>query len=56
MDVPESRRTEAKQRIDGYVQHLADLKRKEVPPSRPLEVLAAHVAALRETIAGRGNV
>jgi beta-N-acetylhexosaminidase len=51
MDVPESRRTQAQLRLDGYVQHLADLKRKEVPPSRPLEVLAAHVAALRETIA-----
>lgn len=50
-DVPDARRTEAGRRIDGYVQHLADLKRKEVPPSRPLEVLAAHVAALRETIA-----
>jgi hypothetical protein len=37
--------------IDGYVRHLADLKRREVPPSRPLKVLAAHVAALRETIA-----
>jgi hypothetical protein len=51
MDVPESRRTQAQLRLDGYAQHLTDLKRKEVPPSRPLEVLAAHVAALRETIA-----
>lgn len=49
-EVPESRRAEASRRIDGYVTHLAELRRKEVPPSRPLEVLAAHVAALRETI------
>ena len=50
-DVPESRRDEASRRIDGYVAHLAELRRKEVPPSRPLDVLAAHVAALSETIA-----
>jgi beta-N-acetylhexosaminidase len=50
-DVPEGRRRQARLRVDRYVQHLADLKRKEVPPSRPLEVLAAHIAALRETIA-----
>jgi beta-N-acetylhexosaminidase len=48
--VPEKRISEASDRIDGYVRHLADLKRREVPPSRPLEVLAAHVAALQETI------
>ena len=50
-EVPESRRSEASRRIDGYVEHLHELKRKAVPPTRPLEVLAAHVAALRETIA-----
>jgi beta-N-acetylhexosaminidase len=50
-EVPESRRSEASRRIDGYVEHLHELKRKAVPPTRPLEVLAAHVAALREAIA-----
>jgi beta-N-acetylhexosaminidase len=50
-DVPESRIAEAALRIEGYAGHLRDLARKEVPPTRPLEVLAAHVAALRETIA-----
>ena len=50
-DVPESRRVEAARRIDAYVRHLHEVRRQEVPPSRPLEVLAAHVAALRQTIA-----
>ncbi|HEU5249364.1 MAG TPA: glycoside hydrolase family 3 N-terminal domain-containing protein [Thermoanaerobaculia bacterium] len=50
-DVPEDRRDEASSRIEAYAEGLADLKRRAVPPSRPLEVLAAHVAALRETIA-----
>ena len=50
-DVPEQRIAEAALRIEGYAGHLRDLARKEVPPTRPLEVLAAHVAALRETIA-----
>jgi beta-N-acetylhexosaminidase len=54
-DVPEERIAEAAARVEGYVRHLADLKRREVPPSRPLEVLAAHVAALRETIAETHN-
>ena len=49
-DVPESRIAEAARRIDSYVGHLRELKRKEVrTPS--LEALAADVAALRETIA-----
>jgi beta-N-acetylhexosaminidase len=47
----EDRRAEASGRIEAYAEALADLKRRAVPPSRPLEVLAAHVAALRETIA-----
>jgi beta-N-acetylhexosaminidase len=50
-DVPESRRVEAVRRIERYESHLEELQRKEVPPSRPLAVLAAHVAALRQTIA-----
>jgi beta-N-acetylhexosaminidase len=50
-DVPESRRVEAARRIERYEGHLGELRRKEVPPSRPLAVLATHVAALRETIA-----
>lgn len=50
-DVPEDRRDEASSRIEAYAEGLVDLKRRAVPPSRPLEVLAAHVAALRETIA-----
>jgi hypothetical protein len=50
-DVPESRRVEATRRIDAYLRHLHEVRRREVPPSRPLEVLAAHVAALRQTIA-----
>jgi beta-N-acetylhexosaminidase len=49
-DVPESRIVEATRRIEGYVRHFRELERKEVPP-RPLELLSAHVAALRETIA-----
>ena len=49
--VPEDRRAEAARRVEAYAEGLADLKRRAVPASRPLEVLAAHVAALRETIA-----
>jgi beta-N-acetylhexosaminidase len=50
-EVSADRRTEAFRRIEAYVRHLHEVRRREVPPSRPLEVLAAHVAALRETIA-----
>ena len=50
-EVSESRRAEAFARIEAYAEGLADLNRRAVPSSRPLEVLAARVAALRETIA-----
>ncbi|HEX9148036.1 MAG TPA: glycoside hydrolase family 3 N-terminal domain-containing protein [Thermoanaerobaculia bacterium] len=50
-DVAEDRLAEASARIEAYVERLADLRRRAVTPSRPLEVLAAHIAALRETIA-----
>jgi beta-N-acetylhexosaminidase len=50
-EVSAERRTEADRRIDAYVRHLHEVRRREVTPSRPLEVLAAHVAALGETIA-----
>jgi beta-N-acetylhexosaminidase len=50
-DVREDLRAEAARRVEAYAEGLADLKRRAVPASRPLEVLAAHVAALRETIA-----
>lgn len=54
-EVPESRRDEANRRIDRYVTHLATLRSKAAPPSRSLDVLAAQIAALRETIANTGN-
>jgi beta-N-acetylhexosaminidase len=50
-DVPGDRRGEAAHRVEAYAEGLADLKRRAVPASRPLEMLAANVAALRETIA-----
>lgn len=50
-DVPASRLAEASSRIEAYVERLADLRRRAVPHSRPVEVLAASVSALRETIA-----
>ena len=51
-DVPADRIAEASRRVDGYADSVADLQRRAVPPAERLETLAAHVAALRETIAG----
>lgn len=50
-EVPPARRAEASRRIEDYVEHLGELRRKAVPPTGSLEKLAADVAALRETIA-----
>ncbi|HEY6064845.1 MAG TPA: glycoside hydrolase family 3 N-terminal domain-containing protein, partial [Thermoanaerobaculia bacterium] len=50
-DVPPERIAEASRRLDGYAGHLGELRRNRIPPARPLEVLAANVAAFREAIA-----
>ena len=50
-DVSTDRIAEASRRIDGYADHVADVRRRAVPPAERLETLAAHVAALWETIA-----
>jgi beta-N-acetylhexosaminidase len=50
-EVPDIRRAEASRRIDVFVDHLRALQRAVPPTHRPLEELAADVAALREQVA-----
>ena len=49
--VPALRRAEAARRIDAFVERLRALERGAPRPGRPLEEIAADVAALRERIA-----
>ena len=46
--VPPSRLAEAAARLDGYAQHLDDIRRKALIPDRPVTGLIADIAALRE--------
>jgi len=50
-EVPAPRLAEASRRIDVFVRRLRALERAAPPPGRPLEEIAADVAALRERIA-----
>lgn len=50
-EVPAPRLAEAVHRIDVFVESLRALERAAPPPDRPLEEIAAAVAALRERIA-----
>jgi len=50
-EVPAPRLAEASRRNDVFVQRLRSLERAAPPPDRPLEEIAADVAALRERIA-----
>jgi len=54
-EVPAPRLAEASHRIDVFVQRLRALERTAPPPHRPLEEIAADVAALREAIAARNK-